>query len=85
MKGVINALKGGLRMANLEDLNLPSISDMSPDEAIEYLRQLRLSRRTPNKKSKKSVATKTRIKQAKSAKKLTQSDAKALLALLGNN
>ena len=68
-------------MAKLDDLKIPSINDMSPDEAIEHLRQLRLSRRTPDKK--KSAGTKAKIKQAKSAKKITKSDAKALLALLG--
>ena len=39
-------------MANLESLNYESISDMSQDEAIELLRQIRLSRRTPVKKPK---------------------------------
>ena len=67
-------------MADLNDLNIPSITDMSSDEAIEHLRQLRLSRRTPNKK--KSAATKGKIKQAKTAKKITSDQAKELLKLL---
>ena len=70
-------------MANLDDLNLPSITDMSPDEAIEYLRQIRLSRRMPTVKPKKSTSTKTKIKQAKSAGKRTKSDAQELLKILG--
>lgn len=55
---------------------------MSTDEAIEYLRQIRLSRRTPKKK-KKSAATRKKIKQTKSVGKISKSDAQALLKLLG--
>ena len=36
-------------MANLDDLGYTSILDMSNDEAIELLRQIRLRRRTPEK------------------------------------
>jgi len=43
-------------MTTIEDLNYKSISDMSSDEAIELLRQIRLSRRTPIKKPKKKLA-----------------------------
>jgi len=68
-------------MANLEDLKIPSISDMSTDEAIEHLRQIRLSRRTPKKKV-KSASTKKNIKQSKAASKITKSDAATLLKLL---
>lgn len=32
---------------NLDDLNIPSISEVSNDEALELLRQIRLSRRVP--------------------------------------
>jgi len=39
-------------MANLDSLNYPSISDMSTDEAIEMLRQIRLSRRISTKPTK---------------------------------
>lgn len=69
-------------MANLDDLESKSITDMSPDEAIEYLRQIRLSRRMPVKKV-KSADTKTKIKQTKAASKITKSDAENLLKLLG--
>ena len=37
-------------MASIEDLNHPSITEMQTDEAIELLRQIRLSRRIPVKK-----------------------------------
>ena len=37
-------------MASLEDLNHLSITEMQTDEAIELLRQIRLSRRVPVKK-----------------------------------
>ena len=49
-------------MADLEDLGYPSIIDMDNDEAIDLLRQLRLSRRTPEKKTK---ATKETTKQTR--------------------
>jgi len=68
-------------MANLDDLKIPSIIDMSTDEAIEHLRQIRLSRRIPVKKV-KSTSTKKKIKQSKAAAKITKSDAAALLKLL---
>lgn len=46
-------------MANLDDLNYKSITDMTPDEALEHLRQIRLSRRVPvkTKKTKKQKLT----------------------------
>lgn len=37
-------------MANLNDLNHTSLTEMQTDEAIELLRQIRLSRRVPVKK-----------------------------------
>ncbi len=64
-------------MATIKDLKIPSITDMSPDEAIEHLRQLRLQRRTPVKKK-----TTTKKKQAK-VKKMTKDQAAELLKLLG--
>lgn len=39
-------------MANLDDLGLENITEMSPDEAIELIRQIRLSRRIPDKPKK---------------------------------
>ena len=46
-------------VANLEDLNYTSISDMSTDEALEHLRLIRLSRRMPLKKTKSKSVRKT--------------------------
>ena len=42
-------------MANLDDLPIKSITEMSTDESIEMLRQIRLSRRIPVKKVPKST------------------------------
>jgi len=39
-------------MADLESLGFPSITEMATDEALELLRQIRLSRRTPVKSTK---------------------------------
>lgn len=41
-------------MANLEDLDILSVTDMQNDEAVELLRQIRLSRRMPVKKLRRS-------------------------------
>ncbi len=47
-------------MADLDDLNYKSILDMSNDEAIDTLRQIRLSRKTQVKKpSTKTAKAKT--------------------------
>ncbi len=51
-------------MADLESLEKKSISEMSPDEAIEHLRQIRLSRRIPVKKVKRSTPNVTAKKPA---------------------
>ena len=67
-------------MSTIEDLNYPSITDMSQDEAIESLRQIRLSRRIPVRKvSNKKAASK---KAAKKIPKLNQDQAKNLLDLI---
>lgn len=68
-------------MATIEDLKIPSISTMSSDEAIEYLRQLRLSRRVPVKKH--SSSTKKAKRQSKAAGGITKKQATELLKLLG--
>ena len=68
-------------MATISDLPIKPLSEMSKDEAIEYLRVLRLSRRTPTKV--KSKATKNKISQSKASSKITKSDAASLLKLLG--
>ena len=66
-------------MADLEDLNYRSISEIDTDEALEHLRQIRLSRRTPIKQSR--TITK---KSARSAK-VSADQAAELLALLGGS
>ena len=49
-------------MADLDSLNYPSISDMSTDEALEALRQIRLSRRISTKPTKTTrKATKKKV------------------------
>jgi len=68
-------------MTTIEDLNYKSISDMSSDEAIELLRQIRLSRRTPIKKPKKKLA-KSKAK-SKAIPNLTSEQAKKLLKMIG--
>lgn len=68
-------------MTTIEDLNLPSITEMSPDEAIEFLRQLRLSRRIPVKKQSKSTVKKKA--KAKAVPKVNTDQAKELLKILG--
>jgi len=45
-------------MADIEDLGYTSILDMGNDEAIDLLRQIRLSRRIPEKKVTKTISTK---------------------------
>lgn len=63
-------------MANLEDLNYVSITDMETDEAIEMLRQIRLSRRIPVKKVSKTK------KKAKATTKVSSNQAEELLKIL---
>lgn len=67
-------------MADLEDLGYKSISEMSSDEAIEYLRQVRLSRRVPVKT--KATKSSKKTNKATAPAKLTSSQAADLLKLL---
>lgn len=69
-------------MAELEDLDYTSFIDMSTDEQIEHLRQIRLSRRTP-KKGKSKTPTKSKSTKKKSEPKLTPDQAKKLLDMIG--
>jgi len=70
-----------ITMTTIEDSKLKSISEMQTDEAIELLRQLRLSRRIPKKKQ--SKATVKKKAKAKAIPKLNAEQAKELLKLLG--
>ena len=70
-------------MADLDDLNYPSILDMQTDDAIDLLRQIRLSRRVSDKKP----ASRTTTKQTRE-KVITAVDgdmAAELLRLLGGS
>jgi len=68
-------------MADLDDLGYPSIIDMETDEAIDLLRQIRLSRRTPDKKP--STRTTTKKTLAKVTTAVDANMAAELLRLLG--
>jgi hypothetical protein len=65
-------------MSDLEDLEMKSITEMGNDEALELLRQIRLSRRAPMKVTKATV-TKAR---AKVTTKVSDDQAAELLKLL---
>jgi hypothetical protein len=59
-------------MATIEDLDFTEFSQLSQDEAIEHLRQIRLSRRTP-------------VKKVSNPKpKMSAEQANALLEMLGD-
>ena len=68
-------------MATIEDLNFESFVDKSQDEAIEHLRQIRLSRRIPL-KPKSSVKKKAKA-SSKAMPKLSAEQAKKLLEMIG--
>lgn len=63
-------------MSDLDDLGFTSITEMSTDDAIEMLRQIRLARRTPLQPTK--VVTKKQTK----APKVNAEQAAELLKLL---
>ena len=69
-------------MSTIEDLPQKSISEMSTDEAIELLRQIRLSRRTQKISSKRYTKKYTK-KEPRGKKELTKIEAQKLLKLLG--
>jgi len=71
-------------MADLDSLNYKSIIDMNNDEAIDLLRQIRLSRRIPDKKPKAAKET-TKQTTKKISAMIDPSMAEELLKLLGGN
>lgn len=71
-------------MATIEDLDFTSIIDESTDEAIERLRQIRLSRRTPVKKVSTKKSTSKVVKQ-KVVKALSLESVKELLEIIGDD
>ena len=64
-------------MANIDDLNYDSILDLSNDEAIELLRQIRLNSRMAERKPNRKTAKKTT-----NSPDLSASQASELLKLL---
>jgi|LGOV01.1.fsa_nt_gb hypothetical protein len=66
-------------MATINDLSQKELSSLSIDEAIELLRNIRLSRRIVKKSSK----TKTKKVKNKKQKNLTPKQAGELLKILG--
>ena len=69
-------------MVTLEDLPNKSIIDMSEDEGIELIRQIRLSRRTPKASTKKHKAKSAAATKKKKQPALTSAQAKRILELL---
>lgn len=65
-------------MADLDSLNYTSITEMNNDEALELLRQIRLSRRVPIK------TTKTTRKPAKAPSVDANQAAELLKLLMGD-
>jgi hypothetical protein len=67
-------------VANLDDLGIKSISDMTVDEGLEHLRLIRLSRRTPVR------SQVTKVTQPKKPKvdigSMSQKDKEELLKIL---
>ena len=72
-------------MATIEDLDFTSIVDESTDEAIERLRQIRLSRRTPVKKPKSTKKSTSKAIKKKVAKALNPTLAQELLDMIGDD
>ncbi len=68
-------------MATIEDLGKKSMADLSNDEALDLLRQIRLSRRTQKAPKKKSSYTKA--KKTQGSGKMSAAQAKQLLKMLG--
>jgi hypothetical protein len=67
-------------MADLDDIQIPPLSEMGTDEALEHIRQIRLSRRTPVKQVSKSTTSKRA--KAKETPKLTAEQALEILKSL---
>lgn len=69
-------------MANLDDLDNPSITEMSNDEAIELIRQIRLQRRIPIKQAKAQSTSVKKYPKSKPGANLTPDQAAQLLKIL---
>ena len=66
-------------MATIDDLGYRSLTEMSTDEALDLIRQIRLSRRVPVKSKKKST------KKSKAVPIVDADQAAELLKILGGN
>lgn len=66
-------------MADIDDLNYKSVTDMTKDEAIELMRQVRLSRRIPDPKKKTKSTSK---RKAKAVPQVNPNQAAELLEIL---
>ena len=71
-------------MSTLEDLNIKSILDMTNEEAIEHLRQIRLSRRTVKPRTVSNKKQETKAKTTKAINNMSKEQASNLLKLLGD-
>ena len=72
-------------MADLKSLGYTSIADKSRDEALEELRQIRLSRRAPVKTTKSSKKKEEKKKIQKNLKQVMTADmAQELLDMIGD-
>ena len=65
-------------MSDLNDIPIPSITEMTQDQAIDYLRQIRLARRTPQ----RPTQSYTKQKSSKVPPKMSADQAADLLKLL---
>jgi hypothetical protein len=65
-------------MSDLNDIPIPSITEMTQDQAIDYLRQIRLARRTPQ----RPTQSYTKKKESKAPTKLSQDQAANLLKFM---
>lgn len=68
-------------MANLDDLNYQSITEMTTEESLELIRQIRLSRRTVVRTPKQQTAI-TKKQKAKAIPTMDANQAAELLKLL---
>ena len=66
-------------MTTIDDLGYKSITEMSTDESLELIRQIRLSRLTPKKPTKKA----TKKSKSKAVPTVNADQAAELLKILG--
>ena len=73
-------------MATIEDLTQESLNEMSVEEGLELIRQIRLSRRTPKASAKRKATGAARsVKRKATPPVLSPELAKQLLTLLGED